>query len=122
LYHQVPDDAVRPSHDDSGLVMDAIAHVAAVKDTDDLTTVTHRALAIALEPSNGRDATALEAVMRELCSVARREGRRAEELIVLFKRVWSDRPELRGRSREEATRLFDQVLTMCIKEYYESQR
>ena len=93
-----------------------------MRNTDHLTTVTHRALEIALEPSRGRDGEDLEFVMRELCAVARRDGTRAEELIVLFKKVWSDRPELRGRTREETARLFDQVVTMCIKEYYQHSR
>jgi hypothetical protein len=107
---------------DSGVRLDAPAHLAAVKDTDHLTTVTHRALSIALEPSRGGDGPDLEAVMRELCAAARRDGTRAEELIVLFKRVWADRPELHGRTREESARLFDQVVTMCIKEYYQQPR
>jgi hypothetical protein len=93
-----------------------------VRDSDHLTNVTRRALEIALGPSRSRDGKDLEAVMHELCTVARRDGTRAEELIVLFKKVWSDRPEIRGRSREESTRLFDQVVTMCIKEYYEDPR
>jgi hypothetical protein len=92
------------------------------RDSDHLTTVTHRALEIALEPSRGRDGEDLEVVMGELCATARRQGTRAEELIVLFKKVWSDRPELRGRTREETARLFDQVVTMCIKEYYQHGR
>ena len=107
---------------DSGVRSDAPAHLASVRDTDHLTTVTHRALELALEPSRGRDGEDLEVLMRELCTVARRDGTRAEELIVLFKQVWSDRPELRGRTRGETVHLFDQVVTMCIKEYYDHAR
>lgn len=99
-----------------------VAHLTSVTDTNALTTATHRALEIALETSRGVYGEDLEAVMRELCATARRDGTRAEELIVLFKKVWSDRPELRGRSREETARLFDRVVTLCIKEYYESPR
>jgi hypothetical protein len=93
-----------------------------VRNTDHLTTVTHRAVEIALEPSRGRNGDDLEVVIGELCAAARRDGARAEELIVLFKKVWSDRPELRGRTREETALLFDQVVTMCIKEYYQHPR
>jgi hypothetical protein len=93
-----------------------------VRDTDHLTTVTHRALDIAFDLSRRRDGQDLEAVLRELCAAARRDGTRAEELVILFKKVWSDRPELRGRTREETARLFDRVVTMCIKEYYEHTR
>lgn len=118
----MPSDDVRRNDHDAGVRSDTPAHLVSVRDTDHLTAVTHRALEIALEPSSGRDGQDLEAVMRELCAAARRDGRRAEELIVLFKRVWSDRPELRGRTREETAHLFDQVVTMCIKEYYEQPR
>ena len=93
-----------------------------MRDTDHLTTVTHRALDIAFDLSRRRDGQDLEAVLRELCAAARRDGTRAEELVILFKKVWSDRPELRGRTREETARLFDRVVTMCIKEYYEHTR
>jgi hypothetical protein len=93
-----------------------------VRDTEHLTTVTHRALEIALEPTGRRDGHDLETALRELCAMARRDGTRAEELIILFKKVWADRPELRGRTREETTRLFDEVVTMCIKEYYQGPR
>ena len=93
-----------------------------VRDTEHLTTVTQRALEIALEPARREDDEELETVMHELCAAARRDGTRAEELIVLFKKVWSGRPELRGRTREETARLFDRVVTMCIKEYYEHAR
>lgn len=95
---------------------------AFVRDTEHLTTVTQRALEIALEPSRRQTGEDLESVMRELCAAARRDGTRAEELIILFKKVWSDRPELHGRTREETVRLFDRVVTMCIKEYYEQHR
>jgi hypothetical protein len=118
----VPSDEVRRNDHDFGVRSDEPAHLAFVRDTNHLTTVTHRALDIALEPSRGRDGEDLEVVMGELCAAARRDGARAEELIVLFKKVWSDRPELRGRTREESTRLFDQVVTMCIKEYYQQAR
>ncbi len=114
------DDVRHRDHDSE--VRSDVPHLALVRDTDHLTTVTHRALEIALEPSRDRNGQDLEALMRELCAAARRDGTRAEELIVLFKKVWSDRPELRGRTREETARLFDRVVTMCIKEYYEHPR
>lgn len=111
-------------HDhDSDVRSEAPARPTAfVRDTDHLTTVTQRALEIALEPSRRETGEDLETVMRELCAAARRDGTRAEELIILFKKVWSDRPEVRGRTREETVRLFDRVVTMCIKEYYEHPR
>ena len=83
-----------------------------------LTTATHRALELALRPPQGIDSSDLAATMRELCAAARQQGLRAEELIILFKKTWAERPELRTMSREETGRLFDSVVTMCVEEYY----
>jgi hypothetical protein len=86
-----------------------------------LTSATHRTLEIALRPTGTPD-TQLQDAMRDLCSAARQQGMRAEELIVLFKKTWSERPELRGMSREETGRLFDSVVTMCVDEFYDADR
>jgi hypothetical protein len=94
----------------------------AVNATESLTTATHRAIEIALSPSPSEGTHELLPVMRELCATARRDGTRAEELIILFKKVWSDCPEVRTLPRESSTRLFDEVVTLCIKEYYGTPR
>jgi hypothetical protein len=60
--------------------------------------------------------------MREVCAEARREGMRAEELIVVFKRAWQARPELHTLSREETARLLESIITMCVEEYYDGAR
>ena len=60
--------------------------------------------------------------MRELCAEARGQGIRAEELIVLFKKTWAERPELQSLSREETSRLFDAMVSMCVEEYYTEAR
>lgn len=99
-----------------------LIHMPTVSSTDNLTTATHRAIEIALEPSRGEGSGDLHDAVRDLCAEARRDGTRAEELIILFKKAWSDRPEVRVRSREDTARLFDKVLTMCIKEYYDGHR
>jgi len=83
-----------------------------------LTTATNRALELALRPPQDIDSSDLATTMRELCAAARQQGLRAEELIVMFKRTWAERPELRTMSREETSRLFDAVVTMCVEEYY----
>jgi hypothetical protein len=87
------------------------------RSTAHLTIATHRALDFALTPASvpGSD---LQAAMRELCAAARRQGMRAEELIVLFKKTWAERPELRTMPREETARLFDSVVSMCVEEFY----
>lgn len=83
-----------------------------------LTTATHRALELALRSPQGTDSSDLSATMRELCAAARQQGLRAEELIMLFKKTWSERPELRTMPREETARLFDSVVSMCVEEFY----
>ena len=90
--------------------------------TAHLTTATHRALEIALRPGTAMPHSDLQAAMRELCAAARLQGMRAEELIVLFKKTWAERPELRTMSREETSRLFDSVVSMCVEEYYDGGR
>ena len=87
-------------------------------DAHHLTSEAKRALELALRPPQGTGNAELHATIRELCASARRQGLRAEELIVLFKKTWAERPELRAMSREETGRLFDAVVTMCVDEYY----
>ncbi len=89
--------------------------------TTHLTTATNRTLELALRPGPATGGSDLQTAMRELCAAARLQGMRAEELIVLFKRTWAERPELRTMSREETGRLLDSVVTMCVDEYYDAR-
>lgn len=89
-----------------------------ISDSDVLTTGTHRALELALRPPRATASAELQVTMRELCAAARQQGLRAEELIVLFKKTWAERPELRTMSREETGQVFDAVVTLCVEEYY----
>jgi hypothetical protein len=86
-----------------------------------LAKATERTLTLALQPDGTSRAVALQRAMRALCEEAHRQGMRAEELIVLFKRTWHARPELHHMSREENAQLFDAVVTMCIEEYYDGR-
>jgi hypothetical protein len=87
-----------------------------------LATATNRTLELAMRPEQGTRGSNLQAAMRELCAEARSQGIRAEELIVLFKKTWAERPELQGLSREETGRLFDAMVSMCVEEYYTEPR
>ena len=87
-----------------------------------LTTATHRAVECALHPAQGQGDADLQDIVRDLCAEARRQGTRAETLIVLFKKAWAERPELQIRSQAETSRLLDRVVTMCIEEYYDGAR
>jgi hypothetical protein len=87
-----------------------------------LTTATDRTLELALRVEDGTRNLDLQRAMRVLCEEARRQGMRAEELIILFKKTWQARPELQRMSREETSRLFDSVVTMCVEQYYDGAR
>lgn len=87
-----------------------------------LTTAAHRALEFALQPDAGTRSLDLQQAMRALCAEARQQGMRAEELIVLFKKTWAERPELQSLSREETGRLFDAMVSMCVEEFYSGAR
>jgi hypothetical protein len=70
-----------------------------------------------------RDTTAggnghLPEAMRQLCAEARRLQVRPEALIVMFKTTWRAHTDHYTLSREDASRLLDQVISTCIKEYY----
>jgi|RhiMetdeSRZDD1v2_1073273.scaffolds.fasta_scaffold182777_3 hypothetical protein len=83
-----------------------------------LTTAAHRALEFALHPDAGSRRVDLQQAIRALCEEARGQGVRAEELIVLFKKTWAERPELQGLSRDETGRLFDDMVSLCVEEFY----
>lgn len=83
-----------------------------------LATAAHRAMELALQPNRDTRSLDLQHAVRALCAEARRQGMRAEELIVLFKRTWAERPELHRLSREETGRLLDATVSMCVEEFY----
>jgi hypothetical protein len=87
-----------------------------------LTSATERALEVALRSDGGTHGLDLQPAIRDVCAEARRQGLRAEELIVLFKRAWHGRPELKTLSREETGRRLESVITMCVEEYYGGAR
>ncbi|MGI8498897.1 MAG: hypothetical protein ACR2OG_15095 [Gemmatimonadaceae bacterium] len=62
----------------------------------------------------------LRRALRDTCQEARSRGIRAEELLVAFKRMWYDLPEVRATPvGEPRDRLLARVVTMCIREYYD---
>jgi hypothetical protein len=75
----------------------------------------------AVELALGTDAPdndgALRDAIRRLCADARRQDMRPEQLIVLFKMTWRAHPELRT-PQPHRTAVLEQIVTMCIQEYY----
>ena len=63
----------------------------------------------------------LQRALRQLCTEARDQGLRAEQLLVLMKSRWRQVPEARRASRDAADGMFAVVVTLCIREYYASE-
>jgi hypothetical protein len=54
-----------------------------------------------------------------MCDEARRNGLRAEQLVITIKQAWESIPEVcRHVSVEQRTRVLSGVVTMCIDEFY----
>jgi hypothetical protein len=60
----------------------------------------------------------LRRALHALCIDARARNLRPEQLIVIFKQVWSSLPEIQNRSGNRRQELLDRIVTMCIEEYY----
>ena len=85
-----------------------------------LVHATSHAIELALGTDTPDDDQALRDAMQRLCADARRLNVRPEELIVLFKMTWRSHPELRERPRSDGSSVLEQVVSMCIHEYYRS--
>lgn len=83
-----------------------------------LIDATTRTIQIALQAGSGETDTRLRDEIQRLCADGRRLGARPEELIVLFKRVWTSLPQGHGQPRDGGNSTLDRVITMCIEEYY----
>ena len=83
-----------------------------------LTSATNQTVEVALRPNGEAQNGDLQQAVRAVCVEAHRQGLRAEQLIILFKRTWQSRPELQTGSSNETARLFESVVTMCVEEFY----
>jgi hypothetical protein len=76
-----------------------------------------RAFALYLrgDRDDDRVCDALEVLARE----AQQRQLHAEQMLVAFKHVWNDMPELQAiRSSDERKRLMDHLVKLCIDAYY----
>ena len=60
----------------------------------------------------------LRRALRAFCIEARTRELRAEQLILLFKRVWRTLPEARGADTRKKQDMLDRLITICVEEYY----
>ena len=64
----------------------------------------------------------LRDALNRVAAEAHERGMRAEELIVAFKQLWEDMPELHGHgSRADEVRFRERLITMSIKAYYKDE-
>jgi len=67
----------------------------------------------------GASSVGLQDVLRVAADEARAKEIPAERLLIVLKHLWSDLPGLQSvKSPTERTRLQQQIITSCIKEYF----
>ena len=65
------------------------------------------------------DVSALQASLLLVSSEARARNIMPEQLLVMLKELWSTLPEVRAMTdTSQQVRLLQRVVTMCIREYY----
>jgi hypothetical protein len=69
--------------------------------------------------SDGADSAELRRALKALAREARERSVAPEQLLVLLKSIWYELPAVRSAPADaERTRVLQQLVTMCIKEYY----
>ena len=64
------------------------------------------------------DGEALRGALRLVAAEARDKSIFPEQLLTTLKDMWHDLPSVRSASGPDHARLLQQVVTICIKEYY----
>ena len=65
------------------------------------------------------DPAELRQALKALAREAREKSVAPEQLLVLLKSIWYEQPAVRSAPADaERTRVLQQLVTMCIKEYY----
>jgi predicted NACHT family NTPase len=79
------------------------------------------ALRVALRGSeqDSEHKSALQGTLLRVATEARARDILPEQLLVRLKEIWSSLPEVRAmRDAQQQARLLERVVTMCIREYY----
>jgi hypothetical protein len=85
-----------------------------------LVSDTTHAIRLALGAPVQNNRADLRRAVEVLCAGARRLGLRPEELVVLVKMTWRTHPEVCAMPRHQASYMLDEVVAMCIEEYFRS--
>jgi hypothetical protein len=68
------------------------------------------------------DQSALREELQAVCAVAKRNGVRAEQVLIAVKEIWSELPVERDAARTPSGKpLMNKVVTMTLDEYYASR-
>lgn len=60
--------------------------------------------------------------LRKLGAAARENGLRAEHVLIMVKKAWREMPEVHRLPRSDAEDALERVITLCIEEFFASQR
>lgn len=74
---------------------------------------------LAAEHYEDADEAKLRIALREVCECARRDGVRAEHLLIVLKESWRGLPERAALPRFDADEALGRVVSACINEYYQ---
>jgi hypothetical protein len=79
-----------------------------------------QAIRLALDAPVQDSRADLRRAVEVLCADARRLRLRPEELVVLVKMTWRTHPDVCAMPRHQAGSMLDEVVAMCIEEYFRS--
>ena len=86
-------------------------------------TIARLRAALAAYAEEPVETTELRATLCSLAREARQKHIRAEHVLIALKEVWNDLPEVRSAHEpKEQIRALQQLVTLCIKEYYAEER
>lgn len=77
---------------------------------------------LADERYDDSDEAELRIALRAVCDRARRDGVRAEHLLVVLKESWRELPKQPRLQRPNADEALARVVSACINEYYEDRK
>ncbi len=103
----------------SGMTQSARPHDTSADRSLSGASVSSMRRVLATGRGSAASANEVREILRASLSEARDRGVRAEQLIVTLKSLWSALPEVQyADDRKEEARLLDELVRICISEYY----
>ena len=67
------------------------------------------------------DVSALQQQLRRVCADAKRQGVRAEQVLIAVKEIWAKLPDARERARDaDGIPVWNRIVALTLDEYFES--